>query len=184
MVTSALPGEGKTLLASNVALVLSGSFGRRVLLIDGDLRRPCLHTVFGTRNSSPSPIRLSDTLSLIPGGEPQDDPIRMLTAGPMRTFLRDASNVYDWVILDTPPVGLLPDAPLLAANVDRVLLVIRAASTPYDAIQKTVEHLGKDRILGTVLNRADSSEVAPYGVNYYGGYVSGQKRDLSLMEAR
>jgi capsular exopolysaccharide synthesis family protein len=187
MITSALPGEGKTLVASNLALVLSGSFGRRVLLIDGDLRRPCLHSVFGVKNlvgefdrrlgdgHGLSPIKLSNTLSLVPGGEPQADPMRILSSGPMQALLKEAAARYDWVILDTPPIGLLPDARLLADAVDRVLLVIRAGSTPFDALQKSVDLVGKERILGTVLNRATASEVIPYGPNYgeYSGRVKG-----------
>jgi capsular exopolysaccharide synthesis family protein len=190
MVTSALPGEGKTLVASNLALVLSGSFGRRVLLIDGDLRRPCLHAVFGVENVAPyldrrgtvdpgrlTAVQLSKTLSLIPGGEPQADPMRILAGGPMQALLKEAATRYDWVILDTPPVGLLPDARLLAQGVDRVLMVIRAGSTPYDALQKSVELIGKERILGSVLNRANGSDVTPYGADY-SGYYSTQRRNF------
>jgi capsular exopolysaccharide synthesis family protein len=179
MVTSALPGEGKTLVASNLAIVLSESFGRRVLLIDGDLRRPCLHTVFGVENETGltdrlmaggqvTPIGLSKTLSLLPAGKAQADPLRILTGAPMQSLLRDSATMYDWVVLDTSPVALLPDARLLAASVDRVLMVIHAGKTPYDAVRKSVELIGRERIVGSVLNRIDAALAAPYGAEYYG----------------
>jgi capsular exopolysaccharide synthesis family protein len=182
MVASALPGEGKTLLASNLALTLSGSYGRRVLLVDADLRRPSLHSVFGIQNSygisdmvthgngaAIRPVHVSETLALIPAGPPQHDPMRIVTGDGMRTLLTGNAREYDWVIIDTPPVELLPDANLLASMVDTVILVVEAARTPYQAIQRSVEALGKDRIMGVVLNRAADKLADPYK-DQYGAY--------------
>lgn len=179
MIASALPSEGKTLVASNLALVLSGSYGRRVLVIDADLRRPSLHEAFGVENTSGIADRLvrenpgllptvaiSPTLDLLLAGAPQADPMRIVTGQGMRRLIEESARSYEWVIVDTPPVALLPDAHLLAAMVDRVLLVIEAGKTPYDVIQKSVAMIGKERIIGTVLNRAEASVAAPYAASY------------------
>ena len=179
MIASALPAEGKTLVASNLALVLSGSYGRRVLLIDADLRRPSLHHAFGVENTTGIADRLgcedpgllptvpvSPNLDLLLAGAPQSDPMRIVTGNGMRRLLEESSQSYEWVIVDTPPVALLPDAHLLAAMVDRVLLVIEASKTPYDVIQKSIAMIGKERIIGTVLNRVDASTAAPYESTY------------------
>lgn len=176
LVASAVPGEGKTLLASNLGLILSGSFGRRVLLIDADLRRPSMHSAFGLDNASgitdhfegddggPLPVAsLSPTLDLVMAGPSRPDPIRIVTGSRMRALLREAAAAYEWVIVDTPPVGLLPDAHLLASMADRVLLVIEAGRTPYEAIQQAIETVGRERIIGAVLNRATASAGATYG---------------------
>ncbi len=185
MVTSAMPAEGKTLVAANLALVLSHSYARRVLLMDGDLRRPSVHTVFGVENTSgiadrldgdrpgslPS-VQVSHNLELLVAGRPQPDPLRIVTSSAMHRLIQDAAAKYDWVIMDSPPVGLLPDAHLLAAMVDKVLLVIQAGKTSYDIIQKSVASIGKDRIIGTVLNRAEAAVANPYYTQYDAYYSS------------
>ena len=185
MVTSAMPAEGKTLVAANVALVLSHSYARRVLLMDGDLRRPSVHTVFGVENTSGiadrlegeragalPPVQVSQNLELLVAGRPQPDPMRLVTGSAMNRLIHDAGARYDWVILDSPPVGLLPDAHLLAAMVDKVLFVIQAGKTSYDIIQKSVATIGKDRIIGTVLNRAEAAVANPYYTQYDAYYSS------------
>ncbi len=169
MVASAVPGEGKTLTASNLALTLSESYKRNVLLIDADLRRPTLHTIFRIDNSTGLseglleaaeqrlPVRqVSTGLGVLPAGRPSSDPMAGLTSGRMRLLIDEARGIFDWIIIDTPPVALLPDANLLAAMVDGTVLVIRAGSTPYPLIQRAIESVGRSRILGTVLNHAET----------------------------
>lgn len=188
MVTSAVPHEGKTLVAANLALVLATSFRRRVLLIDGDLRRPSLHSVLGVpnvggladcldgeRGRAPAPIQVAPRVSLLVAGTPQTDPMRIVTGAGMQKLLAESAGAYDWVVLDSPPVAILPDGHLLAAMVDRALLVIQAARTPYDAIQKAIDTIGRERILGAVLNRAEDIHVTPYGGGY--GYYSYAPRE-------
>jgi capsular exopolysaccharide synthesis family protein len=183
MVTSALQGEGKTLTASNLALTLSDSYQRRVLLIDADLRRPMLHTVFQVNNSSglnrlasaQQQERLvvravSPRLSLLPAGPPTGDPMAGLTSQRMKRVIDEAREEFDWVIVDTPPVVLLTDANLLSAMVDGALLVVRAGSTPHDLVTRAIAALGRDRILGVVLNRAEHQPHAAAG--YYQYYHS------------
>ncbi len=187
MIASAVQGEGKTLTATNLALTFSESYQRSVLLIDADLRRPTLHSVFGIDNTlglseglmSPQLQRLpvvqaSQRLAILPAGRPSGDPMAGLTSERMRQVIHEARETFDWVIIDTPPVVLLPDANLLGSMADGAVLVIKAGSTPYDLVNRAVAAVGRDRILGTVLNRAvDGPHVDGYG--YYSSYYAAQE---------
>ena len=179
MVTSAMPSDGKTLTAINLALALSGSYNRRVLLIDADLRRPAIGEALGLSKSAGLSealkstseeklklIPLTSTLTLLPAGRPDPDPLAGLTSLRMKRILQEAAGRFDWVIMDAPPVGLLPDANLMAGEVDGTLLVVRAERTQYPAIQNAVEVIGRDRLLGVVLNAVDHHAAAPYSYNY------------------
>jgi capsular exopolysaccharide synthesis family protein len=183
MVTSALPGEGKTLTASNLALTLSESYQRRVLLVDADLRRPSVHQLFalpslsglsdGLRSVEDRKLTLvevSSRLTVLPAGRPDPDPMSVLTSSRMQYVLDEAREKFDWVIVDTPPVGLMPDAHLLAAMVDGALLVIGAGMSAHRSVAKAAEVIGRDRILGVVLNRVEAGDMSHdgYYYSYYG----------------
>jgi len=174
MVASAFSGEGKSLTASNLALTLSESYRRRVLLVDADLRRPMLHDIFqipnleGLSDGLKSKVlrkmplvEITPNLSLLPGGRPDPDPMGGLTSDRMKHVMKQAVDRFDWVILDTPPIALLPDGSLVANMVDTVLLVVAACRTPCTAVQRTVAAIGKDQIIGTVLNFVDGQGIAP-----------------------
>lgn len=182
MITSASPGEGKTLTATNLALTLSESYRRKVLLIDADLRRPSLHHVFklpnlvGLSNALKSEndqklsvIQVSPNLTVLPAGRPDPDPMSGLTSERMRRIVQEAAARFDWVIIDTPPVGFLSDANLLVAMVDAALFVVRAGKSPYRLIQRALDAVGRDAILGVVLNAIDEN-VDVAGYSYYGYY--------------
>jgi capsular exopolysaccharide synthesis family protein len=186
MVTSALVGEGKTLTASNLALTLSESYKRHVLLIDADLRRPSVNAVFkinetiglteglmATDNPRLPVQQVSSMLGVLSAGRPTSDPIAGLTSERMRRLLDEARDTFDWVIVDTPPIALLTDANLLAAMVDGAVLVVKAGSTPYDLAQRAVERIGRERILGVVLNRTETPQHSgTYGYYGYYGYYA------------
>jgi protein-tyrosine kinase len=168
MVTSAVPDEGKTLTATNIALTLSESYRRKVLLIDADLRRPSLDEVFmvpkgfglnealtGNADRKVSVIQISRNLSLLPAGSPNPDPMSSLTSDRMRRLIKEAGAAFEWVIMDTPPIAILTDATLLGSMVDGALLVVRAGQTPAELVQRSVDALGKNHIVGVVLNRAE-----------------------------
>jgi capsular exopolysaccharide synthesis family protein len=180
MVTSAVASEGKTLTSTNLALTLSHSYQRRVLLIDADLRRPSIHEILRLPNS----VGLSDSLRhpergalrfhtiasnlfALTAGRPDSDPMAGLVSDTMNRILVDAAQQFDWVIVDTPPVAMLPDANLLAAMIDTALLVVGAHSTPYPIVRRAVEAIGEQRILGVVLNRMTAADMVA-GYNYYG----------------
>ena len=193
MVASAAVGEGKTLTAANLALTLSESYRRRVLLIDADLRRPSLTAVFHLqrarglaeqlRGELEGPLRvleLSDCLALLPGGQPDSDPMASLTSGRMHEIIEQASASYDWVILDTPPISLQPDASLLAAMVEAVVFVIGAGMAPAAAVDQSVEALGRDKVVGVVLNRAADTAVDDSYYNYYPAFRPADDGDTQL----
>jgi capsular exopolysaccharide synthesis family protein len=182
MVTSALPREGKTLTVTNLALTLSESYKRRVLLVDADLRRPTVHEIFRLPNARGlseglrpnagelSVLQVSERLSVLPAGHPDSNPMAGLTSDRMRAVLEEAAASYDWVLLDSPPVGLMPDASLLARLTGAVIFVIAAGSTPYQAVDRALDDLGRSCVIGTVLNRAalrDLPSAGQYG-HYYG----------------
>jgi len=182
MITSSSQGEGKTLTATNLAVTLSESYLRNVLLIDADLRRPSLHQTFqipnilglteglkSTTDQKLSLIQISEHLTVLPAGRPDPDPMSGLTSDRMRRIIEEAAARYDWVIIDTPPVGFLSDANLLVAMVDVALFVVRAGKSPYRLIQRALDAVGRNRILGVVLNAVDENvDAASY--NYYGYY--------------
>ena len=193
MVASALAGEGKTLTAVNLALTLSESYARRVLLIDADLRRPMVHQVFQVPNASGlndglmgdadrklTVLEISPRLSLLPAGRPDRDPMSALTSDRMRRVIQEAATKFDWVVLDTAPVALLPDAHLLAAMVHVAVLVVQAGRTPCDLINRAIESLGRKRVIGVVLNRADDRAMSTSGKyeQYYASSSYGRDSNL------
>ena len=185
MTSSALPGEGKSLTSVNLALTLSESYHKRVLLIDVDLRRPTVQRIFGLppigglneglTASEDRPIavsRVSKRLFVLPAGRPEADPMSGLTSARMKRLIVQASGAFDWVIVDSPPVGLLPDASLLAALVDGVLLVIRSGKAPFALVKRAVEIITHQRILGVVMNAIDYKHDRNAG-GYYEYYGAG-----------
>jgi capsular exopolysaccharide synthesis family protein len=189
MISSALPEEGKTLTATNIALTLSESYQRNVLLIDADLRRPSLDEVFqlpkvfglsetlgATQERPVSLIQVSQHLSVLLAGAPDSDPMSKLTSSRMRRLITEAAAAFDWVIIDTPPVGILTDAKLLCAMADCALLVVRAGKTPAALVQKAIESLGRERIMGVVLNRAEVRSTTRDNSYYASYYYSSRAR--------
>jgi len=187
MIASASPSEGKTLTAVNLSLTLSESYRRSVLLIDADLRRPSLHTAFQV-DGSPGlmegmvagedwkmPLhQITPRLTLLTGGKPSSDPMFGLTSTRMRRLIEEARETFDWVIIDTPPVGLLTDASLLAAMVDGAVLVVKAGETSYDQVRRAIDALGPGKLVGVVLNRAIERS-ARYGYDYSRYYLTPPK---------
>jgi Mrp family chromosome partitioning ATPase len=130
LVASAASGDGKTLSATNIALTLSQSFRKRVLLVDGDLRKPAVHALLGLQNGIGlsdmlrlpdecfRPQTLSPTLSVVTGGTYDADPVALLVSDAADSFFAQARSLFDWIVVDTPPVVLFPDAGLIAGRVD------------------------------------------------------------------
>jgi capsular exopolysaccharide synthesis family protein len=178
LVTSCLPGEGKTFVSNNLAHALARQQNCRVLLIDADLRRPDLHSGFGAPNS-PGLAEylkgeatelgiiqrgLSEYLCFIPGGSKSENPAELLANGRLKSLLETIGPVFDWVILDSPPTLPVSDALVLAEMCDGVLTVIRAAQTGFDSAQKSCQQLREKNLIGVALNCADDG--AAYGTYY------------------
>jgi capsular exopolysaccharide synthesis family protein len=177
VVTSALPQEGKTLTTINLALTLSESYARRVLLIDADLRQPAVHEMLGlenqaglsealSSNAATLPIvEYSSRLNVVTAGRWNDNPLAVLSSERLRTLLEHCSSSYDWVLLDAPPVASLADAPLVGRLTGAIVFVIRAGVTPYAAVERAIAELGRESIIGTVLNGVSENQlpVSQYG---------------------
>lgn len=182
MITSALPGEGKTLTAVNLALTLTESYERRVLLIDADLRGPSLHHALNLSNDRGlsdalqdgqelSFVEASSGLTVLCAGTPGPTPLAGLTSKRMGEIVEQCESRFDWVLIDTPPVGVLPDAQVLTRLVGAVLFVVGAGSTPAVTVERAIAELGgPDAIFGVVLNRVEERRIPDAG--YYGRYLA------------
>ncbi len=171
LVTSAAAGEGKTLTALNLALTLAHVHGKRVLLVDANLRAPRIHVLLQTSAGAglaaclgaaapPSlpVVGLMDTLALLPAGAAGADP-GLIASDAMRHLLAGTRGKYDWVVLDGASVNAQPETAGLAAIVDGVVLVVRADETPGRTVSEAVDAIGRERVLGVVLNQASRAAV-------------------------
>ena len=179
-ITSAQPGEGKTSVICNLSIALA-QINRRVLLIDGDMRRPRLHKIFQVHNLSGLAEMLDgkegfgvlDTkipnLSLLTSGSSPDE--RLLFSSKVAVLLNRFQQQYDIVLIDTPPVLAMSDARLISRNVDATILVV-AQHTPRDAVILATKHLveGGGNLIGTILNHWDPKESGHPGYYKYGYY--------------
>lgn len=178
MVTSASPGDGKTLTAVNLALVLAESYRYNVLLVDADLRRPSIprledvaegsglgEVLRAPKEQKLALVPITPGLTLLPAGQPVANSLEALTSPRMHQILEEASSRFDWVVLDAPPVGLTADASLLTQMVGGTIFVVRAGKSQYPEVQKAMDSLGRDRIMGVVLNGVDHRPSEGY---YYG----------------
>jgi capsular exopolysaccharide synthesis family protein len=167
-ITSPLSGEGKTTAAINLAIVTSMSLGRRVLLVDCDLRKPKIHQALGLRPETGLAEVLSDAVGLeaailkVEGmnlevlavrGKPAN-PSELLSSPRMQELVEEVGRRYDRVILDTPAALGVPDAKAVAELCDGLILVVRADVTPHEEIESALEILDRRRLLGLVLNGA------------------------------
>jgi capsular exopolysaccharide synthesis family protein len=183
LVTSALPKEGKSFTSANLAQVLVRQHGRRVLLIDADLRGPRLHMMLGT-TASPG---LSDYLQgkndefsimqqgpmenlfFIPSGDQISDPSELVANGRLKMLLQRVEALFDWIIVDSPPAVPVSDASVLSKACDGVLLVVRSNATPVDMARRARQEFPDQALVGVVLNGTDSDAI-PYSRYYYEAY--------------
>ena len=186
--TSSSPGEGKSVTASNLAYTLAQT-DRKVLLIEGDMRRPSLHTLLDL-NIQPGlsnylsqinlqgnifqkyiPADSSQPFYFLSSGEIPPNPAELLDSGRMKTLLEKNSELFDYIIIDLPPVGAVTDALTVAGMVDGIIVVVHENVTPYTFLSETLTQLSytECRILGVVMNGVDLSG-SKYGSRYGGRY--------------
>jgi capsular exopolysaccharide synthesis family protein len=184
MVTSAVPGEGKTTIAGQLGIALADS-GSRTLLVECDMRRPTFATVLGVGSDGGLSLFLAghitrprmhsildDKLFVIPAGPTPPNPVALLHSEKMKSFLREVSLSFRFVILDAPPVLPMADARMLGTLAEGVVLVARAGSTSRRTLQRVcgvLEAAGAN-ILGTVLNGADAEGPEGSYYRYYRRY--------------
>lgn len=189
LVTSAQPGEGKSLVSSNLAVAIAQE-GRQAIIVDADLRRPTLHRFFGLPNRVGfTSLIMDESLTVDDALHETDVPgLRVITSGPLppnpldmlasqraQDLLAVLRDKCDMLILDSPPVLSVTDSMLLASHTDAALLVTAARSTRRDLVLKAYETLKRSNIdiIGTVLNKVRQSELGYYYSHYYYGYYYG-----------
>ncbi|MDE0885882.1 MAG: CpsD/CapB family tyrosine-protein kinase [Myxococcota bacterium] len=177
-IASANSGEGKTMASINLAVVTSMSVGRKVLLVDCDLRQPKIHIslglepAFGLSEVLSGKASLEDAVMRVEGvdldvlpvrGRPSN-PSELLASEAMRELIAKVSGLYDQIIFDTPACLGLPDAKTISELSDGVVLVVRAGVTPKQDIETVLEILDQRRVLGLLLNGTDreASQGRPY----------------------
>lgn len=181
MVTSSGPGEGKSTTAANLGVVLAQQ-GKRVLLIDGDLRKPTVHytfkvsNIYGVTNVLTRQMLLKDTvvktkipdLDVLPSGPVPPNPSELINSKSMDNLIEEAQGLYDYILFDTPPVLAVTDGQLLSSKVDGVILVVSSGKTEVEAAIKARDLLlhAKAKVIGSVLNAKDISNDNYY--YYYG----------------
>jgi capsular exopolysaccharide synthesis family protein len=187
LVTSALPKEGKSFVAANLAQVLVRQHGRRALLIDADLRNPGMHRHLGAAQSPGLAEYLlgecdefaalqrgpMENLFFLPAGRAVPSAPEMLANGRLKLFLQRVEPLFDWIILDSSPVIPVSDATLVAGSCDGVLMVVRSNVTPSDLARRAREEFPDKLLLGVVLNGAPSGKLAR-SKYYYGEAVGSQ----------
>jgi len=184
LVTSALPKEGKSFVAANLAQVVARQPGHRALLIDADLRSARLHSALG----APSSPGLSDyllgeadefsvmqrgqmeNLFFIPCGQQTSNPAELVANGRLQSLLKKVETIFDWIIIDSPPAVPVSDASLLANACDGVLMVVRSDATPFDIARKARQEFSTNHLVGVVLNGIEANST-PYQEYYYRAYV-------------
>lgn len=194
LISSGMPAEGKSFIAANLAMSLARNSVNNILLIDGDLRRPTIHSLLGAPNAPGLSEYLAGTakltevmqrdstakqietggvggvanLTFIPAGNCGDNSSELVGNHRMEELIANISPQFDWIIIDSPPVLAVTDAVELSHAADAVLLIARGARTPYDVAQRTQAVFSNSRILGFVLN--DVKEIPRSGYKYYDYY--------------
>jgi len=182
MITSASPGEGKSFVASNLAISIAQNIDEHVLLMDCDLRAPKIHSIFKLppglpglteylSKAKPLSSLLVKTfiskLTILPAGAIPKNPSELLSSEQMRRLIHEVRLRYSdrYIIIDTPPPYITSEANALVRQVDGVIMVIRHGKTRKKDVQDIINIYGKDKILGVVQNFAEKR--AGYGYGYY-----------------
>ena len=199
VLTSAEPKEGKSTTAINLSIAIA-QLGNKVLLVDTDLRRPVIHSIFGLQRSRGLSNYLIgkltldeaifetdiDNLYVLPSGTLPPNPSELLGSVAMKECIKKLKQQFDVIIFDSPPVLAVTDAVVLSSEVDGVVLVIKEGQTNREAAKRCIEILKKipNRLIGAVLNGLHTNGFHGYGYyyyyhyNYYGKEEKQKKRSL------
>lgn len=179
LITSPGPGEGKSITAANLAITMS-QIGKKVLLMDCDMRRPSIHKIFDIPNEfgltnmlkeemsfQSAVYKVSSNFNILTSGTIPHNPAEVLSSQRMKKFLQETTNEFDFIILDTPPVIAVTDAQILSTRVDGALMVINSTVTSIESCKKAKSLLKavNANIIGAVLNKVNIKNNSYYG--YY-----------------
>jgi len=191
VVTSSVPGEGKTTFSTNLALAFAQT--KKVVLVDADMRRPSIYKLFGKELNSPglSNLVAGSTpaaecifkiegldLFVVPSGPIPPNPLELLLSQRFEETLQKLHEMFEMVIIDSPPVQLVSDAMVIARNCTGMVYVVKADDTPYQVARNGVKRLrlAKANIIGVALNHMDFERADKYYGEYTGYYKYGYKR--------
>lgn len=185
LVTSPLPGDGKSFTSANLSISIAQGVEEHVMLIDCDLRKPTIHTLFGYKQVVGLSDFLSheidlaktllktpiDKLTILPAGRLPKNPTELISSKKMKMLLEEVKARYDdrYIIIDSPPPSMAAETNAIVKYVDGILIVVKAGRTPRSAVKQLVEQVGKEKLLGIVLNHAGQSakKYYGYGKSYY-----------------
>jgi len=190
-VTSSVINEGKTFVAANLAVTLAKYSGSKTLLVEGDLHRPTLASMFGLkdlqglgdwwsgRNQDLERFLLRVTgtaLWFLPAGKPCDRPSEILRSAQLAEAFAQIAGRFDWIVVDSPPMLPVIDANLWSRLVDGTLLVVREGVAPLKALKNGLQSLDNPKLIGVVVNEASEFDQVDYDGQYYGGRNYIEKR--------
>lgn len=190
VVTSASPAEGKSLTAANLALAESHLTGNTALLADFDFRRPVIHTMFGIDRGpgitdylmGQAPLHkiikkvAGTNLYIMPAGQAVINPLELLNLREVKHLMEKLPSLFQWVIMDSPPLLFAADANLLGTMSDGTLLVVRIGNTTIDSVTRAMQSLCNNNVLGIVVNGARRGELySKY--TYYHSYYTPKEED-------
>ncbi|MBZ5538255.1 MAG: CpsD/CapB family tyrosine-protein kinase [Acidobacteriia bacterium] len=179
LISSTVPNEGKTLVSCGLSVILAQEPGKRVLLIDADLRKPDVSRTLGLTEEDrfdglsrvlSGEVSLEEAvlpcseeeLYFLPAGPVPRNPAELLSSRHLELALKTAARLFNWVIIDSPPVLPLTDTSILVPHCDAALLVVHANSTPAKLIQGAIEAIGREKLCGIVLNRVRHIRTSTY----------------------
>jgi capsular exopolysaccharide synthesis family protein len=179
LITSTIPQEGKSTVAANLACTLARRRPHRILLIEGDLRRPTVAQRFGLgpmpglcewlrgETATENIYRLEGLgLWLLPAGSAPENPLELMQSGKLAQFMEDLSEWFDWVIIDSPPVLPLADTSIWSRLADGILLVTRKGITEKRQLQRGLEALERGKLLGALVNGSTDAAHSDYYQRY------------------
>jgi capsular exopolysaccharide synthesis family protein len=184
VITSAVPNDGKTLIAMNLAVCLAKHTNEKILLLEGDLRKPMLGEHLGIKflpgvgewwASVDEPVsnfihRFDDLqLWILPAGSVPENPVNILQSSRFLELYKQLSTCFDWVIIDAPPLLPMADVNFWSRQAEGLLLVVREGCTPKSILQKGLDTLDNPKVIGVVLNEAREVESSYYSHYYYKG---------------
>lgn len=193
LITSTIPEEGKSTVAANLATILARRQQPKILLLEGDLRRPTLARQFGLGSiaglsewlqGEPRPMkhiyRLEESnLWFLPAGRPPANPLELMQSGRLSELLNQLSAWFDWIVIDSPPILPLADTSVWARLADGILLVTREGTTKRRMLQRGLQALEQSKLLGAVVNSSANTDHS----NYYQRYGPGVARQTEVPEA-